>query len=50
MTDKVLNDFAKKKKSFYIRNDQFETTYNSAFQIEGFKPKEIGDQLDEEVC
>jgi len=49
MTEKVMNDLAAKAKTFYDHN-QFETTYNSTFQIKGFKPKEIGEQLDEEVC
>lgn len=35
------NDFA--------QNNQFETTYYSTFQVNGFKPKEIGEQLDEKV-
>lgn len=50
MTEKVMNDLAVKSKSFYDQNRQFETTYNSNFKIKGFKPKEIGEQLDEEVC
>lgn len=50
MTEKVLNDFAKKTKNYYIQNNQFETTYSNAFRIKGFEPKEIGEQLDEEVC
>lgn len=50
MTEKVLNDLAEKTKNHYAQNNQFETTYSSTFQIEGFKPKEIGDQLNEEVC
>jgi len=50
MTEKVMNDLAAKAKTFYDHNRQFETTYNSTFQIKGFKPKEIGEQLDEEVC
>lgn len=49
MTEKVLNDLAVKAKHFYDQNSQFETTYNNTFQIKGFKPKEIGEQLDEEV-
>lgn len=50
MTEKVLNDLAAKAKSFCVQNNQFETTYSSTFQINGFKQKEIGEQLDEEVC
>ncbi|XP_060850415.1 uncharacterized protein LOC132929237 [Rhopalosiphum padi] len=50
MTEKVMNDLAVKAKTFYDHNGQFETTYNSTFQIKGFKPKEIGQQLDEELC
>lgn len=49
MTEKVLNDLAEKSKNYYAQNNQFETTYSSTFQIEGFRPKEIGDQLNEEV-
>lgn len=50
MTEKVMNDLAATTKTFYDQNRQFETTYNSTFKIKGFKPKEIGEQLDEEVC
>lgn len=50
MTEKVMNDLEAKSKTFYDQNGQFETTYNSTFKIKGFKPKEIGEQLDEEVC
>jgi len=50
MTEKVMNDMAAKEKAFYDQNKQFETTYNSAFQIKGFKLKELGEQLDKEVC
>lgn len=50
MTEKVMNDLAAKSKTLYDQNRQFETTYNSTFKIKGFKPKEIGEQLDEEVC
>lgn len=49
MTEKVLNDLAVKAKNYYAQNDHFETTYSSTFQIKGFKPKEIGEQLNEEV-
>ncbi|XP_003245597.1 uncharacterized protein LOC100571648 [Acyrthosiphon pisum] len=50
MTEKVMNDLAAKSKTFYDQNRQFETTYSSTFKIKGFKPKEIGEQLDEELC
>lgn len=50
MTEKVLNDLAERTKSCYAQSNQFETTYLSTFQVIGFKPKEIGEQLDEEVC
>ncbi|KAL4119580.1 hypothetical protein QTP88_012380 [Uroleucon formosanum] len=50
MTEKVMNDLAAKSKTLYDQNRQFETTYNSTFKIKGFKPKEIGEQLDEELC
>lgn len=49
MTEKVLNDLAIKAKNYYAQNDHFETTYSSSFQIKGFKPKEIGEKLNEEV-
>lgn len=49
MTEKVLNDLAIKAKNYYAQNDHFETTYSSTFQIKGFKPKEIGEGLNEEV-
>lgn len=49
MTEKVLNDLAVQAKSYYDQHNQFDTTYSSAFQIKGFEPKEIGEQLDEEV-
>lgn len=49
MSEKVLNDLAIKVKSYYDQHNQFETTYSGTYQIEGFKPKEIGEQLDEEV-
>ncbi|XP_022179466.1 uncharacterized protein LOC111040056 [Myzus persicae] len=50
MTEKVMNDLAAKSKAFYDQNRQFETTYSSTFKIKGFKLKEIGEQLDEELC
>lgn len=50
MTEKVLNDMAVKANISYTQNNQFETTYLSTYQVNGFKPKEIGEQLDEEVC
>lgn len=50
MTEKVLNDLEIKSKSYYAQNNQFETTYNSTFQIKGFELKEIGEHLNEEVC
>lgn len=49
MTEKVLNDLAIKTNNYYSQNDHFETTYSSTFQIKGFKPKEIGEKLNEEV-
>lgn len=49
MTEKVLNDLVIESKNLYAQNNQFETTYSSTFQIRGFKPKEIGEQLDKEV-
>lgn len=49
MTEKVLNDLVIEAKNVYAQNNQYETTYSSTFQIKGFKPKEIGEQLDEEV-
>lgn len=50
MTEEVLNDMAEKAKNCYNQNNQFETTYYSTFKIEGFEPKEIGEQLDKKVC
>lgn len=49
MTEKVLNDLAIRTKNHYAQNDHFETTYSSEFQIKGFKPKEIGEELNEQV-
>lgn len=49
MTEEVLNNLAAKAKSYYTQSNQFQTTYNNSFQVEGFKPKEIGEKLDEEV-
>lgn len=50
MTEEVLNDMAEKAKNYHNQNNQFETTYYSTFKIEGFEPKEIGEQLDKNVC
>jgi len=49
MTEEVLIDLVIKSKNYYAQNNQFETTYNSNFQIKGFKPKEIGEHLNKEV-
>lgn len=49
MTEKVLNDLAVQAESYHEQYNRFDTTYSSAFQIKGFEPKEIGEQLDEEV-
>lgn len=48
-TEEVLNDMAEKVKNYYNQNIQFETTYYNTFKIEGFEPKEIGEQLDKKV-
>ncbi|VVC36720.1 Hypothetical protein CINCED_3A017199 [Cinara cedri] len=50
MTEKVLHDLAAKAKNYYDQHNQFETTYSRTFQIKGFEPKQIGEQLTEEQC
>lgn len=49
MTEKVLHDMAEKTKNHYAQNNQFKTTYSTNFQIKGFRLREIGEQLNEEV-
>lgn len=50
VTEEVMNDLAiKAKNNNYAQNNRFETTYYSTFQVNGFEPKEIGEQIDEKV-
>ncbi|XP_050443480.1 uncharacterized protein LOC126847364 [Adelges cooleyi] len=49
-TEKVLGELAEKTNQFCTQQSQFETTYSSAYQKDGFKLKEIGSALDEELC
>jgi len=50
VTEEVMKDLViKAENNDFAQNNQFETTYYSTFQVNGFKPKEIGEQLDEKV-